>query len=124
MTVDFRMEWMKQKTLKMLGLKNDGYFNTMLSNTKDLEETLLSFFDDDFLQDEDRQLFCVYKTPQQKLIEQETVVPRQGKCIDISYLNNLFDVHFITTSGILHGKCLERQAVFYKIVHIRISTLR
>lgn len=98
MAVDFRMEWLKQKTLKMLGLKNEEYFNRMLANTKDLEETLLSFFDDDFLQDEDRQFFCVFKTPQEKLIEQETVVPRKGKCIGSSILNSLFDVHFISTS--------------------------
>lgn len=80
MAVDFRMEWVKQKTLKMLDLKDEEYFHTMLSRSKDLEDTLLSFFDDDFLKDEDRQFFCIFKTPQEKLVEQETVVPRQGKC--------------------------------------------
>lgn len=81
MAVDFRREWVKKKTLKMLGLKDDCYFNNMLASSQDLDEKLSSFLDDDFLRDEDREILCIYKFSDEKLIEEEIMVPQTGKSI-------------------------------------------
>lgn len=78
MAVDFRREWVKKKTLKMLGLKDDSYFNNMLASSQDLDEKLSLFLDDDFLRDEDREIFCIYKFSDEKLIEEEIMVPQIG----------------------------------------------
>lgn len=81
MAVDYRREWVKKKTLKMVGLKDDSYFNNMLANNQDLDEKLSSFLDDDFLRDEDREILCIYKYSDEKLIEEETMVPQTGNSI-------------------------------------------
>lgn len=79
MATDFRREWMKKKTLKMLGLQDETYFNEMISRNEELDEKLSFFLEDDFFQDEDRQFFCIYKTSHEKLIEEEIMVPQKGK---------------------------------------------
>lgn len=92
MATDFRREWVKKKALTMLGLEDEIFFNAMLERSEDLEEKLSSFLEDDIIHDEDRQIFCIYKTSHEKLVEEEIMVAHKGKSFhfNISFIYNCF----------------------------------
>lgn len=73
----------------MLGLKDETYFNAMLNGIEDLDEKLSSYLDDDFLNNEDRQFFCISKTTHEKLVEEEIMVPHKGNFFDILIKQNI-----------------------------------
>ncbi|CAH2011047.1 unnamed protein product [Acanthoscelides obtectus] len=85
-TIDFRREWVKRKVTKYFGLPNDSWFEYMMANTDDLEDNLASYLDDDFFADggSRRQIFYVFKTKRDKIIEEEVVEEVTGKFLQFT----------------------------------------
>lgn len=78
MSKDYKLQWIRGKTLDLLGLEDDSYFDTMLSRNEDLEEKLSSLLEEDFVDADDKEWFYVYKTTHEKLVEEEVMVPIKG----------------------------------------------
>ncbi|KAJ8973386.1 hypothetical protein NQ317_012102 [Molorchus minor] len=62
MGTDYRRDWVKKLVTKCFGFTSDHYFEEMMATSEELEDTLESYLDDDFLpQNEDRRFFLFEK---------------------------------------------------------------
>lgn len=87
MSVDYRREWIKERVVQYLGLKDGSYFDDMLSaDDGELEGKLDTFLDDDIVLpgDAHKKFFYVYKTAYEKLVDEEILVPEIGNLLSHS----------------------------------------
>lgn len=113
MSVDFRREWLKKKTLDFMGLQDEEYFDHMSAANKDFEEHLASFLDDEILRDEDREILYIFKSFQEKLIEEETMVPYTGNIV-----KNFIYIFFCFVTFIIY--CAIRSLWYYFLTVLRL----
>ncbi|CAH1165598.1 unnamed protein product [Phyllotreta striolata] len=73
MSVDFRLEWIKARVLKMLNLQGSQYFQEMLAKCEELEYELTQFLDEHH-KTVTQGFFYLYKTSYEKLVEEEIQV--------------------------------------------------
>lgn len=75
MSGDYRIEWIKKLVLNMLNLKENRYFEEMMASKEDLEDEFVTFLDDNYVKGgEGKIFFYIFKTPYEKLIEEEIFV--------------------------------------------------
>lgn len=76
MSTDYRRNWIKTKLLQCFGLPADDYFDDMMAKNDDLEDQLASFLDDS-QSDSLLRLMYAYRTPFEKLVDEEIMVPAE-----------------------------------------------
>lgn len=84
MSTDYRREWVKLRVTDCLGLPSESYFeDLMAANDGELEDLLTMFLDDDIIDQTDshKKFFYVYRTPYEKLVDEEILVPEIGSYV-------------------------------------------
>lgn len=78
---DYRREWVAERACAYLGMDSTDIFNDMFQfGDEDMEDQFLTFIEDDLtLADSDKRCMFVYRTPYERLIEKEILVPEIGK---------------------------------------------
>ena len=79
---DVRIQWIKEKTLKLFGETDGHLFDDLLAeNDGALEDKMISFLDGDIIgtHNLERRAFFLYKTYIEKIVEEEVLVPEEGK---------------------------------------------
>lgn len=77
---DYRRVWIAERSCAYLGMDTTDIFNDMFQfDDEDLEEQFSSFYEDDLTKtDFIKRCMYIYRTPYERLIEKEILVPEIG----------------------------------------------
>lgn len=78
---DYRREWIAERACAYLGMETTDIFNDMFQfGDEDMEDQFVSFYEDDLTKaDFEKRCMYIYRTPYERLIEKEILVPEIGK---------------------------------------------